>query len=101
MMGRIRRATVLPSVARQDNTAACQWIGSGGLFKKGCEKMLCLTRKREQRIMIGDDIEIVLLDITGPRVRLGIEAPKHIPVHRKEVYEAIQRAKKESEKGNP
>ncbi len=53
--------------------------------------MLVLSRLRNQKIMIGDDIEITVVDIRGDKVRLGITAPKRIPVHRKEVYEAIQR----------
>lgn len=43
--------------------------------------------------MIGDDVEITIVDVRGDKVRLGINAPKKIPVHRKEVYEAIQREK--------
>ncbi|MCD6364133.1 MAG: carbon storage regulator CsrA [Synergistetes bacterium] len=53
--------------------------------------MLVLSRKINQSIMIGDEIEIKVLEIRGDQVRLGIEAPKRIPVHRKEVYEAIMR----------
>src|ERR1041385_964204 len=53
--------------------------------------MLVLSRQRDETIMIGDDIEITIVDIRGDKVRLGITAPATIPVHRKEVYEAIQR----------
>lgn len=53
--------------------------------------MLVLSRKVNQSIMIGDDIEIKILEIRGDQVKLGIEAPKKVPVHRKEVYEAIIR----------
>lgn len=53
--------------------------------------MLVLSRQRDQTIMIGDDIEITVVDIRGDKVRLGINAPQEIPVHRKEVYEAIKR----------
>ena len=53
--------------------------------------MLVLSRKINQSIMIGDEIEIKVLEMRGDQVRLGIEAPKRIPVHRKEVYEAIMR----------
>lgn len=52
--------------------------------------MLVLTRKRNESIMIGDNIEVVIVDIHGEQVKLGINAPKAIPVHRKEIYEAIQ-----------
>jgi carbon storage regulator len=53
--------------------------------------MLVLSRQRDETIMIGDDVEITIVDIRGDKVRLGITAPPHIAVHRKEVYEAIQR----------
>ncbi len=51
--------------------------------------MLILTRKRNERIMIGDSIEVVIVDIRGEQVQLGINAPREVPVHRREVYEAI------------
>ena len=53
--------------------------------------MLILTRKRNERIMMGDSIEVIVVDIKGEQVQLGINAPKEIPVHRREVYEAIVR----------
>ena len=53
--------------------------------------MLVLSRQRDETIMIGDNIQITVVDIRGDKVRLGIVAPIEIPVHRKEVYEAIQR----------
>jgi len=53
--------------------------------------MLVLSRQRDEVIMIGEDIEITVVDIRGDKVRLGIAAPKEIAVHRKEVYEAIKR----------
>ncbi len=53
--------------------------------------MLVLSRKRDERIMIGDEISLLVVDIMGDKVRLGIEAPSDVAVHRKEVYEAIQR----------
>lgn len=52
--------------------------------------MLVLTRKNGQSIMIGDDIEITVLSNDGTKVRLGIQAPKAVPVHRTEVYDQIQ-----------
>ena len=52
--------------------------------------MLVLSRQKDQTIMIGDNIEITVVDIRGDKVRLGISAPTKIPVHRKEVYEAIK-----------
>ncbi|PHY01224.1 MAG: carbon storage regulator [Planctomycetaceae bacterium] len=53
--------------------------------------MLVLSRQRDESIMIGDTIVVTIVDIRGDKVRLGINAPSEIPVHRQEVYEAIQR----------
>jgi len=53
--------------------------------------MLVLSRQRDETIMIGDEIEISIVDIRGDKVRLGINAPTRIAVHRKEVYDAIKR----------
>lgn len=53
--------------------------------------MLVLSRQRDETIMIGDEIEITVVDVRGDKVRLGITAPTRIAVHRKEVYEAIRR----------
>ena len=55
--------------------------------------MLVLTRKSNQSIMIGDDIEVSVLSIMGEKVRVGIQAPRNIPVFRKEVYLEIQQEK--------
>lgn len=52
--------------------------------------MLVLTRKRDESIIIGDDIRIVVVDVRGDQVKLGIEAPRNISVHREEVYREIQ-----------
>jgi len=52
--------------------------------------MLVLTRKKGQSIVIGDDIEVTLLDIQGDQIRLGIDAPRKVPVHRKEVFAEIR-----------
>lgn len=53
--------------------------------------MLVLSRKRDEKIMIGDSITLMVVEIRGDKVRLGIEAPKEVSVHRQEVYDAIQR----------
>ncbi|MCU0959825.1 MAG: carbon storage regulator CsrA [Pirellulaceae bacterium] len=53
--------------------------------------MLVLSRHRDESIMIGDEIVVTIVDIRGDKVRLGINAPQDVPVHRQEVYEAIQR----------
>ena len=55
--------------------------------------MLVLSRQKNESIMVGDNVEVVIVDVRGNRVRLGISAPKHIPVHRREIYEAIHREK--------
>jgi carbon storage regulator len=53
--------------------------------------MLVLSRQRDESIIIGDNIVITIVDVRGDKVRLGIEAPREVSVHRREVYEAIQR----------
>lgn len=65
----------------------------GGSGQRGVRKMLVLSRHRDESIIIGDNIVITIVDIRGDKVRLGIQAPTDIPVHRQEVYEAIQREK--------
>jgi carbon storage regulator len=52
--------------------------------------MLVLSRKRNEAINVGDDVTITVVDIRGENVRLGVEAPKQVPVHRQEVYERIK-----------
>ena len=54
--------------------------------------MLVLSRKKNESIVINDDITIVVVEIRGDKVRLGVEAPKEVPVHRREVYDAIKRS---------
>jgi carbon storage regulator len=58
--------------------------------------MLVLTRKKNESIMIGDSIEIKVLEIEGEQIKLGIIAPKHIDIHRKEIYIAIQEENKQA-----
>ena len=59
--------------------------------------MLVLSRQKDESIVIGDDVEVTIVDVRGDKVRLGITAPKSISVHRREVYDAIQREKKEKQ----
>jgi carbon storage regulator len=52
--------------------------------------MLILTRKIDESVIVGDDVKITVLGVKGGQVRLGIDAPKHISVHRQEIYDRIQ-----------
>ncbi len=54
--------------------------------------MLVLSRKKNESIVINNDITIVVVEIRGDKVRLGVEAPKEVPVHRREIYDSIQRS---------
>ncbi|MBU4272815.1 MAG: carbon storage regulator CsrA [Planctomycetes bacterium] len=58
--------------------------------------MLVLSRQRDESIVIGDNVVVTIVDIRGDKVRLGIDAPGEVPVHRQEVYEAIQRENRKS-----
>lgn len=51
--------------------------------------MLVLSRRKNESIMVGEDVEVTIVNVQGNMVRLGITAPKYVPVHRKEVYETI------------
>lgn len=59
--------------------------------------MLALTRKKGESIMIGEQVEVVVLGVSGEQVRLGVIAPKSVPVHRKEVFEQIRAENKEAQ----
>jgi carbon storage regulator len=59
--------------------------------------MLVLSRKKDESIVINNDITIVVVEIRGDKVRLGVEAPKEVPVHRQEVFEAIARGETAAE----
>ncbi|MBN2476192.1 MAG: carbon storage regulator CsrA [Pirellulales bacterium] len=58
--------------------------------------MLVLSRQRDESIVIGDNVVVTIVDIRGDKVRLGIDAPGEIPVHRREVYDAIQRENRQA-----
>ena len=62
--------------------------------------MLVLSRKKNESIVINNDITIVVVEIRGDKVRLGVEAPKEVPVHRREVYDAIKRNERLSLEGD-
>jgi len=63
--------------------------------------MLVLSRRKDETIMIGDSVEITVVDIRGDTVRLGITAPRTVSVHRKEIYDAIQQENIEAAQGAP
>jgi len=63
--------------------------------------MLVLTRKLNQSIVIGDNIEVVVLDVRGEQVRIGIKAPKDVTVHRKEIYDQIYDENKTATEARP
>lgn len=63
--------------------------------------MLVLSRTRDESIIIGDNVVVTIVDVRGDKVRLGIDAPIEIPVHRREVYEAIQRENRQAAKIQP
>jgi carbon storage regulator len=81
---------------RADGFCRAVKIGSPG--KRAKERtMLVLSRKKNESIVINDDITIVVVEIRGDKVRLGVEAPKEVPVHRREVFDAIHRNEAVSE----
>ncbi len=55
--------------------------------------MLILTRRTDETIVIGDDIKVTILGVAGKQIRIGIEAPNDVPVHREEIYDRIQQEK--------
>ena len=63
--------------------------------------MLVLSRQRDESIVIGDNVVVTIVDVRGDRVRLGIEAPREVSVHRREVYDAIQRENQEASQIRP
>ena len=62
--------------------------------------MLILTRRVGETLMIGDDITVTVLGVKGNQVRIGVNAPKDVAVHREEIYQRIQREKTDEERGN-
>ena len=63
--------------------------------------MLVLSRQRDESIMIGDDVVVTVVDVRGDKVRLGIDAPRQVPVHRREVYDAIRRENQQASRLEP
>ena len=63
--------------------------------------MLVLSRKKNESIVINNDITIVVVEIRGDKVRLGVDAPKEVPVHRQEVYDAIKRSSEAAQESAP
>jgi carbon storage regulator len=63
--------------------------------------MLVLSRKRDEKIVIGDQIVVTIVDVRGDKVRIGIEAPASVSVHRQEVFDALKRQEEESSANSP
>ena len=84
---------VVETTSLRDQVCSDSGVSQAGfVFEKFMEEsMLVLSRKRHESIILGDNIVITIVEILGDKVRLGIEAPKEVPVHRQEVYEAIKR----------
>ena len=89
-MGKLRRQAPIVNCLLARNSVAN--LGDKFDSTKECTVMLVLSRKKNESIVINDDITIVVVEIRGDKVRLGVEAPKEVPVHRKEVYDAIKRS---------
>lgn len=70
----------------------CLWHGQKGMVSN----MLALSRKKDEAIIINNDIEITVIEVRGDQVKLGISAPKTVPIYRKEVYVQIEEANKEA-----
>ncbi|MGH8156634.1 MAG: carbon storage regulator CsrA [Rhodanobacter sp.] len=62
--------------------------------------MLILTRRVSETLMVGEDVQITVLGVKGNQVRIGINAPSHVPVHREEIYDRIHQKKPREERGN-
>ncbi len=63
--------------------------------------MLVLSRQRDESIIIGDNVVVTIVDVRGDKVKLGIEAPQDVSVHRREVYEAIRRENQQAARLRP
>jgi carbon storage regulator len=63
--------------------------------------MLVLSRRKGERIVIGSDIEVVVMEARGDRVRIGIEAPAEVPIHRKEVFDRIEQQQLQQQEDGP
>ena len=74
----------------------CGWANDTGELRATFHSMLVLSRQRDESIIIGDNIVVTIVDVRGDKVRLGIEAPREVSVHRREVYEAIQRENRQA-----
>ena len=57
----------------------------------GVDAMLILTRRVNEKLMVGDDVTVTVLSISGNQVRIGVTAPRHVPVHREEIYDKVKR----------
>jgi carbon storage regulator len=85
----VRHAEILRNHAPWARLAAERFFGITSRERNAV--MLVLSRKKNESIVINNDITIVVVEFRGDKVRLGVEAPKEVPVHRREVYDAIKR----------
>ena len=100
----LKRGKGLPRIVffrarRRDNAFVRGFVASQFLVREPA--MLVLSRHRDESIMIGDNVMITIVDIRGDKVRLGIDAPQEIPVHRQEVYDAIKRENEKASRLGP
>jgi carbon storage regulator len=86
--------------AGRDIPRAYEGYGVPAHHNKETSAMLVLSRKKDEKIIIGDNITIMVVDIQGDKVRLGIDAPREVTVHREEVYQAIQKKQNDPEHAN-
>jgi carbon storage regulator len=97
-LGKEHRGPSAALIQRATDGEASGVVEVGRLNKES--KMLCLTRGAGQQIVIGDNIVVTVLGITGDRVRLGLEAPSDVTLHRREIYDAIQEEAAGTHEGN-
>ena len=95
----VHRQEVFNAIVRQGKAAIDPFNTAAQNENSG--SMLVLSRHRDETILLGNDVSITIVDIRGDKVRLGIDAPKDIPVHRQEVYDAIKRENAKAAQSTP
>jgi carbon storage regulator len=95
LRGKVRAGAV--SARREPRRCLRSFINE----RRTSDIMLVLSRQRDESIVIGDNVIVTIVDVRGDRVRLGIEAPREVSVHRREVYDAIQRENQQASQIQP